>query len=129
MNARAGPLHREFEQVQDVAVGDLRGAGRTGLVVLDELALLFDFFVHRADGERARHFAGRMAAHSVGHDEKGELLVDEVVVLVVVADATDVGRGKKVNVLLQAHCADEAPELSISKLSPSGTMLELRHVR
>ena len=72
-------------------------------VVVDELALLFDLLVDRADGEGAGDLAGGVAAHPVGDDEKRELLVDEEVVLVVVADAADVGRGEKADALFLTH--------------------------
>ena len=48
---------------------------------------------------RARDLAGGVAAHAVGDDEERELLVDEVVVLVVLADAAHVGRGEEADVL------------------------------
>ena len=47
--------------------------------------------------DRARDLAGGVAAHAVGDHEEGELLVDEEVVLVVVADVADVGRGEEAN--------------------------------
>jgi hypothetical protein len=109
VDARARALHGELEQVQDVAIGDLGGALCAGLVVVDELLLLLHLFVDRAYGEGARHFTGGVPSHSVGDDEEGELLVDEVIVLVVVAYASHVSGGEKVNVLLQAHAAPKTP--------------------
>ena len=95
-----------------------------GLVVVDELALLLDLFVDGADGERARDLAGGVAAHAVGDDEERELLVDEEVVLVVVAHAAHVGCGEKANFSSQAHAA-RAPEPSISKLGPARDILDV----
>jgi hypothetical protein len=51
--------------------------------------------VHGAHGDGARDLARRVAAHAVGDDEERELLVDEEVVLVVVADLADVGRSEE----------------------------------
>src|SRR5260370_36720295 len=41
--------------------------------------------VHGWHGDGARDLACRVSTHSVGHDEEGELLVDEEIILVVIA--------------------------------------------
>jgi hypothetical protein len=55
--------------------------------------------VDDAHREGARHLAGGVPTHAIGHDEERELLVDEVVVLVVLAHAPDVGRREEADVV------------------------------
>jgi hypothetical protein len=53
--------------------------------------------VDGADRDGARDLAGGMTAHPVCHHEERQFLVDEEVVLVVLADVPNVGRGEKAN--------------------------------
>ena len=80
-------------------------AGRPRLVVVEQLLLALDLFVHRPDGDGAGDLAGRVTAHPVGDDEEAELLVDEEVVLVVVTDLADIGGGIETNGVAQPHLA------------------------
>ena len=103
VDLRAGALHRVLEQGDDVLRRDLARAGRRRRVVVEQLLLALDLFVDGADGDRARDLARRVAAHPVGDDEERELLVDEEVVLVVVADLADVGRRVETDGVAQPH--------------------------
>ena len=72
-------------------------------------------------GDRARDLARGVAAHAVGDDEERELLVDEEVVLVVVADAADVGRGEEADALVLVHRRERLHRGSISKPEAGAT--------
>jgi hypothetical protein len=71
---------------------------------------LFDLLVDDADREGAGHLASGVAAHPVGDHEKRELFVDEVVVLVVVTHAADVGAGVEADILGEAHLGARVDE-------------------
>src|SRR5260370_155496 len=63
---------------------------------IDQVAVIVDRIADLVDRDRRRDLAGRVAAHAVRDHEQTELLVDEEVVLVVVALATDIrGRGER----------------------------------
>jgi hypothetical protein len=102
VDAGAGLLHGVLEEHEDL----LRPPGLRG-GVLDRGGVLLQLFVDDPHRERAGDLARGVASHPVGHDEERELLVDEVVVLVVVAEAADVGRCVKADVVGQAHRASE----------------------
>ena len=106
VDLRAGALHRVLEQGDDVLRRDLARAGGAGGVVVEQLLLALDLLVHRADGDGARDLARGVAAHAVGDDEERELLVDEEVVLVVVADLADIGGGVEADGRRSAACRD-----------------------
>ena len=82
-------------------------------VVVDELA--FSFLISswtRAHGDRARDLARGVPAHAVGDDEERELLVDEEVVLVVVAHLAHVGRGVETDGFAEIHSRRLYPMLA-----------------
>ena len=83
----------------------LRARG-SGDVIGEEIRLPLDLFVHGAHGDRAGHLSRRVAAHAVGDDEESELLVDEEVVLVVVAHLAHVRRGVEADRFAQLHSVD-----------------------
>jgi hypothetical protein len=91
VDLRTRPLHGRLEEGHDVLRSDLVRARRLGDVVVEHLLLALHLFVNGAHRHRARDLAGRVPAHTVGHDEEPELLVDEEVVLVVIANLADVG--------------------------------------
>jgi hypothetical protein len=95
VDLRAGALHRVLEERDDVFGRDLRRAARAPEVILEQLLLALELLVHGAHRHRAGDLAGGVAPHAVGHDEERELLVDEEVVLVVVAHFADVRRGEE----------------------------------
>ena len=95
VDARARALDRVLHQREHVLVRDARGAARAGHEVVQEVALALDLLVDRTDGDGARDLACGVAAHAVGDHEERELLVDEEVVLIVLANAPHVGRGEK----------------------------------
>ena len=105
VDLRAGALHGVLEEGDDVLRRDLARAGGARLVVVEQLLLALDLLVHGAHGDRAGDLARGVAAHAVGDDEEAELLVDEEVVLVVVADLADVGGGVETDGVAQPHFA------------------------
>src|SRR5262249_1161275 len=83
-------LHRVLEDLEDLHRRDRRVAA---VEALDEVAVLVQAVAQLVDRERRRDLSRGVAAHAVGDDEQTELLVDEEVILVVVALAPDVRRG------------------------------------
>ncbi len=81
---------------------DLSGL-RLRAVAGEQLALLLDLLVNGAHGDGARDLARGVPAHAVGDDEERELLVDEEVVLVVIADLPDVGRRVEADGFAEIH--------------------------
>ena len=124
----ASTLNGVLDQGDDVLRGDLARAGGARLVVVEQLLLALDLLVHGAHGDRARDLAGGVAAHAVGDDEETELLVDEEVVLVVVAHLADIGGGVKPNGVAQPHRATAMMPrarrrfLGISSSSPASVL-------
>ena len=87
----AGRLDRLLEQRQDLlrcrtGASPLAKPSSSSLLGLDRVAKL-------VDGDVRGDLARGVPAHAVGDDEERELLVDEEVVLVVLALSPDVGRG------------------------------------
>ena len=74
-------------------------------IAIDQVAVVVHRVADLVDRDRRRDLAGRVAAHAVGDHEQPELLVDEEVVLVVVALPTDVGRRgeRKLHALIEYH--------------------------
>jgi hypothetical protein len=77
-------------QGQDVLGADL---GVTLGVALDGVAAGVHGVAELVHRDVRGHLARGVAAHPVGHDEQGQLLVDQEVVLVDLALAPDVGSG------------------------------------
>ena len=105
VDLHAGALHRLLEQAEDGA----RGA-RLGRRGGDGVALLLELLVDDADRERAGDLAGGVAAHAVRHHEQAELAVDEEVVLVVIAQAPDVGGRREPDGVGQCHARERLTE-------------------
>jgi len=91
VDAWAGPEDRRLHERLDLARRVTRGLARR--VGAHQLLSALDVLVDEAHGERARHLACCVSTHPVGDDEELQLAIDEVVVLVVVANAPDVGPG------------------------------------
>src|SRR5262249_30242520 len=88
----AGVLNGLLESAEDL--GRLHRAVAVGEAV-DYLAMFVNCITDFVDGDRGGDFAGVVPAHAVGDDEQAELLVDEVVVLIVIALPTYVSRSRK----------------------------------
>jgi len=92
-----------LEERDQVLGRHFAGPGGARHVVVEELLLALDFLVDGADGDGARHLPGCVPAHSVRDDEERELLVDEEIVLVVIAHPADVGRRVEADRVAQSH--------------------------
>ena len=103
VDLRACALHGVLAQGDDVLGRDLVRARCAVDVVVEELFLALDLVVHGAHGDRARDLARGVPAHAVGDDEERELLVDEKVVLVVLAHLPDVGRRIEAHSFAELH--------------------------
>ena len=71
----------------------------------------------QAHRERARHLTGRVPAHPVGHDRERELLVDEEIVFVQVANAALIRRREVIYGFLRRH---EAEPVGSAERLPEG---------
>ena len=114
-------LHGVLEERDDLARRHLRGAGRAGHEVRQELASRFlsSSCIVRTAIALATSPAAWPPMPSAD-DEEPELLVDEEVVLVVVADQANVGRGKKAERLGVHAGGDDAMDSQIAQWERRG---------
>jgi hypothetical protein len=103
VDLRAGALDGVLAEGDDVFHRDLVRAGRARDVVFDERLLAPHLLVDGAHGDGAGDLARGVPAHAVGDDEERELLVDEEVVLVVVANLAHVRRGVEADGVGELH--------------------------
>jgi hypothetical protein len=100
---RAGALHGMLDESHNVFRRDLVPTSRSRHVVVEQFRFALELLMDGAHGDRARDFTRRMAPHAVSHHEERKLLVDEEVVLVVVAHLADVRSGVKADRVAQPH--------------------------
>jgi hypothetical protein len=79
--------------------------------------------VHRSDRNGACDLACGVSAHSIGDDKEGEFLVDEEVVLVVIAHLAHVGCGVEADGVAECH----AIRAIVPREAPSGAIIAFDH--